>query len=215
MIFEQYVQILFKTWYRHLILKHILSQFESSDSINNLTNSISVLDAIYFMKEAWDDVSSDTIKNCLKKTGFREVNDEFESDQFDPEDDILLCKLVQMSTLMREIDNSDLHEFMDIDANLDTEDGNPDNVLLDNFQNESQNSDDEEHETEIPKIDDYEKRIVSYKDGFLEIKKLKQFCSEKNDLHAFGMLSELSLYFEAKLACNTLKQTTILDYFVK
>ncbi|KAK9731072.1 hypothetical protein QE152_g14001 [Popillia japonica] len=67
-----------------------------------------------------------------------------------------------MSTLMREIDNSDLHEFIDIDANLDTEDGNPDNILLDNFQNESQNSDDAEHETEIPKIDDYEKRIVSY-----------------------------------------------------
>ncbi|KAK9718053.1 hypothetical protein QE152_g23413 [Popillia japonica] len=84
-----------------------------------------------------------------------------------------------MSTLMREIDNSDSHEFIDIDANLDTEDGNPDNVLLDNFQNESQNSDDEEHETEIPKIDDYEKRIVSYKDSLLEIKKLKQFCSEK------------------------------------
>lgn len=76
MVFEQYVQILFKTWYRHLILKHILSQFESSDSIHNLTNSISVLDAIYFIKKAWDDVSSDTIKNCFKKTGFREVNDE-------------------------------------------------------------------------------------------------------------------------------------------
>ncbi|KAK9728577.1 hypothetical protein QE152_g17933 [Popillia japonica] len=90
------------------------------------------------MKEAWDDVSPDTIKNCFKKTGFREVNDEFESDQFDPEDEILLSKLVQMSTLMREIDNSDLHEFMDIDANLDIEDGHLDNVLLDNFQNESQ-----------------------------------------------------------------------------
>ncbi|KAK9745698.1 hypothetical protein QE152_g6713 [Popillia japonica] len=36
----------------------------------------SVLDAIYFIKKARDDVSSDTIKNCLKKTGFREVNDE-------------------------------------------------------------------------------------------------------------------------------------------
>ncbi|KAK9702679.1 hypothetical protein QE152_g29781 [Popillia japonica] len=86
------------------------------------------------------------------------------SDQFDPEDEIPLSKLVQMSTLMTEIDNNDLHEFIDIDANLDTEDedGNPDNVLLDNFQNESQNSHDEEYETEIPKIDDYEKRIVSY-----------------------------------------------------
>ncbi|KAK9685215.1 hypothetical protein QE152_g38222 [Popillia japonica] len=66
-----------------------------------------------------------------------------------------------MSTLMREIDNSDLHEFMDIAANLDPEDGNPDNVLLDNFQNESQNSDDEEHEAEIPKIDDYEQKNSS------------------------------------------------------
>ncbi|KAK9717889.1 hypothetical protein QE152_g23513 [Popillia japonica] len=82
----------------------------------------------------------------------------FESDQFDPEDEIPLSKLFQMSTLMREIDNSDLHEFIDINANLDTEDGNPDNVLLDNFQDGSQNSDDEEHETEIPKIDDYEKQ---------------------------------------------------------
>ncbi|KAK9704017.1 DDE superfamily endonuclease [Popillia japonica] len=136
MIFEQYVQILFKTWYRHLILKHVLSQFESSDPIHNLTNSIGVLDAIYFIKKAWDDVSSDTIKNFFKKTGFREVNDEFESDQFDPEDEIPLSKLVQMSTLMREIDNSDLYEFIDIDAHLDTEDGNPDNVLLDNFQNQ-------------------------------------------------------------------------------
>ncbi|KAK9711406.1 hypothetical protein QE152_g25473 [Popillia japonica] len=98
-----------------------------------------------------------------------------------------------MSTLMREVDNSDLPEFMDIDANLDTEDGHLDNVLLDNFQNESQNSDDEEHETEIPKIDDYEKTIVAYKDGLLEIKKLKQFCSEKNDLQAFGMLTVHSL----------------------
>lgn len=61
----------FKFYYRHLILKHILTKIEDVQSLSELTKSINVLEALYFIKTAWDKLSSSTIKNCFGKARFK------------------------------------------------------------------------------------------------------------------------------------------------
>ncbi|GJQ78212.1 hypothetical protein Trydic_g2541 [Trypoxylus dichotomus] len=72
-----------------------------------------------------------------KETGFREVNEEFKSDQFGPEDEIPLSKRTQICIPMQELGSNDVKEFTNIDANLHAEDDNRCNILSNNVENES------------------------------------------------------------------------------
>ena len=57
----------FKFSYRGFILKNILSKMDEVRSASELTKSINVLEALYYIKTAWNKVSS----NCFKKSGFQ------------------------------------------------------------------------------------------------------------------------------------------------
>ncbi|KAH0817235.1 hypothetical protein GEV33_005556 [Tenebrio molitor] len=121
----------FKTFYRTLILKHILSKVDSINSASELSKSIDLLEAIYFVKKAWQQVSSTTIMNCFPKSGSRHNDVHEVNDEFDTEDDLPLsviaelCKCIQDSRLSHH-DTNNLDNFINIDEALTTEDNNVD-----------------------------------------------------------------------------------------
>ena len=76
---------------------------------NNLFLTINLLDAVYLLSEAWEDVKSATIANCYRHAGF--VKDPvIESVEFDVFHDIPLSANMSREQLLAEID---------VDTNLD------------------------------------------------------------------------------------------------
>lgn len=68
---------------------------ETSKSIVELTKAIDVLEALFFIKQAWQEVSSAAIKNCLKKAGFKKSHNHEAGEEFDPGDDLPLSEMQQ------------------------------------------------------------------------------------------------------------------------
>jgi hypothetical protein len=58
----------FKGYYRTRLIQKLIAIMDSGNK--PLPASISILDAIYMAKFAWDQVSTQTIKNCFIKSGF-------------------------------------------------------------------------------------------------------------------------------------------------
>ena len=85
-----------KTQYRK---KNILRQMSAIDKKTEF--SLTVLDAMRLLKQAWDNVEPKTIQNCFQHANFyhnRPTNAETKqvSDEDDPEDDIPLSRLSQL-----------------------------------------------------------------------------------------------------------------------
>lgn len=57
----------FKMYYRQIIVKKQLSALERDLSIQEFYKSVSLLDALYFIKRAWWLVRPETISNCFRK----------------------------------------------------------------------------------------------------------------------------------------------------
>lgn len=81
----------FKVHYRRQLLKYTLSRIRegSSETASVISESVSVLDAIRWIKQAWEDVSTKTITNCFHHCGaFPSQEDEDQGDPFADLDDM-------------------------------------------------------------------------------------------------------------------------------
>jgi hypothetical protein len=87
----------FKAFYRTTLVKNLLSKIESVDNIQGLTKAINVLDAVYFINNAWQHVTNQTIKS-FRKSGITCENYEntISNDDFSIEDDLPLKTLAEI-----------------------------------------------------------------------------------------------------------------------
>ena len=67
--------------YRKLLLRHVLFHMNEASGASDLAKRVNVLDAIMWLKNAWDNVKPTTIQKCFAKCDF--TNAVFA----DPEDD--------------------------------------------------------------------------------------------------------------------------------
>ncbi len=75
----------FKDYYRKSMVKHLLSVINSGNQIES--NTITLLEAVFMLHSAWDEINDTTIQNCFRKCGFNincvendiQVDDEFEA----------------------------------------------------------------------------------------------------------------------------------------
>lgn len=81
----------FKSYYRKLLIRRLLSSIEESDSIGELEKSINVTNALIWTVTAWKKVQPKTINNCFLKAGFG-TKDNVEPEE-DSEDDVPLSEL--------------------------------------------------------------------------------------------------------------------------
>ena len=63
-----------KLKYRKLQLRKMIVAMEKNNAIcaSQLLKEVDVLQAIYWFKQAWDDVKAETIQKCFKNCGFKE-----------------------------------------------------------------------------------------------------------------------------------------------
>ena len=75
----------FKTYYRKLFMWYVLTKIDQCSSATEVSNSITILQAIYWISEAWRSVDSEVIKKCFRKSGILDkdfnVIEEFSLDE--------------------------------------------------------------------------------------------------------------------------------------
>lgn len=62
-----------KTHYRKQLLRHVLTYMDDCSCALELPKRINMLDAIMWLKNAWDAVTPTTIEKCFAKCGFHET----------------------------------------------------------------------------------------------------------------------------------------------
>lgn len=202
----------FKTWYRSIILKHILAKMDSVNYVQDLTKTINLLDVIYFIKKAWNQVTPVTIENCFRKAGFTYSQD-FRTDlDFDPEDELPLSTIAEMCKMLHQsgANNIDFDAYTNVDNNLVHEDVNVEISIDIGGISQREESDSDEEMVD----NDEESTIKTYKDALSILDNIKVFTSRNNDTAGFELVSELKQHFEGMvLKIRNVHQTTILDFF--
>ena len=62
--------------YRKLLLCHILSKIEECNTASEVVQSVTILNAVRWVAQAWEKVTPETIQKCFRKAGI--LNREFQ-----------------------------------------------------------------------------------------------------------------------------------------
>lgn len=204
----------FKFHYRDQILKHILSNMEGAKSASELSKSIDVLEALYFIKASWKKVTPTTIKNCFSKAGFNKGQGD--ATEFDPEDDqplSALANLLRSAKVVGLVDDRTADDFITLDMDLVTEDESVNIQLQVSPENDSEEDNkDNEPDDELMVTDECNK-IISYEEALKVVSSLKQFS--RDDFIAFQHIKNLESHFQNCLLQQKsarLRQTSILSF---
>ena len=122
----------FKVHYRRLLLLHVLAKIDEPDisSAHDVTKSVTLLNAIRWVSQAWERVKSDTIKKCFRIAGV--LNSDYNvvsrigndnEDPFADIDDDSDQDLSQLTRLISQVQTNDactVEEFVGVDKDLYT-----------------------------------------------------------------------------------------------
>ena len=83
-----------KCRYKKRLLRHVCSKVDGSNSASDIVKSVNLLMSIEWGRQAWDDVSRETIVKCFKRTGLYPDEVDEEDDPFEGEEVSGLQELV-------------------------------------------------------------------------------------------------------------------------
>lgn len=192
-----------------------------ADSSHDLMKRINLLDAVYFTKKAWDQVTPKTVQNCFRKAGFT-FNDEDNQTTFDgefePEDELPLNVLaeIQRRGFFGSSTLNSLNDFYQVDEDLVIERSALDQLdsLTETIAEMQEISDDSE-ECEPIDLQEIRSNISTYKEAMDKTRDLKAFVEYKGDIEAMNILSSLELHFQDVIVKTNTRQTTMNEYLLK
>ena len=99
----------FKVHYRRQLLKHVLTKVNeegAGGSASSICKSVNILLAIKWIKEAWEEVGPDTIRNCFCHCGaIPDVEHQIERELSDPFADLdAVCDVHTLDDLLSQMD---------------------------------------------------------------------------------------------------------------
>ena len=206
----------FKTHYRKRV---ILRWMKPIDEKKEFT--ISILDAMRLMQQAWEMVQPRTIANCFRHANFQcpdSSNDVTETNSGtidDPEDDIPLAILAQLGLSMATI-----QDYMTVDDNLPTSEQLTDNDIINDIissrSTESQDADDNADDNENIDADRRDTELpTSLSEAMDACAKLQNYfeqCEHSDDfLISLGCMADVLMKQDFKKRCG--KQTLITGFF--
>lgn len=204
----------FKFYYRDLVLKHILAKMGGVKSASELSKTIDVLEALYFIKAAWSRVTATTIQNCFGKAGFKK--NDARLTEFDPEDDLPLSMFSEILKGVKELELTEeqsLEDFITIDRNVQTEDNNIDIQSMDVEDKSDAEQDNDCDLVETQDIVEDSGMINSYDEALKLVGTLKYFS--RDDFVAFQHIKNLESHFQNCLLQQKrkrLRQSSILNF---
>lgn len=188
-----------KTRYRHRVIQHILFRLEHANSTE--LASISLLEALHYVKLSWNHVDSNIISNCFRKAGvsltLQENNDDvsepLSSDSSQCWD--ILSKRFQVTC--------DFHEYVTADDDALTCDTLSDQQICNDIMQEPLQDSEEDSDEEVPAPTHQE--VL----GALDVLK-RAVCSAGCTEQHYVNLLELECHLTS---CLAKKQASIKDYF--
>lgn len=133
----------FKFFYRKLLLRMVVSKSDLGKSATVIAKSVTVLDAVHWIGEAWQSVKVDTIINCFRKAGFDLIEADLESET--AEEDMMLKSRVEIEgveysledyvgcdddvAITQTYDGNELKEFVFEDAISSDDDFDDDDLI--------------------------------------------------------------------------------------
>ncbi|XP_069105391.1 tigger transposable element-derived protein 4-like [Argopecten irradians] len=215
-----------KLKFRKRQMVHMVKEVDKCSTIcgSDILKKITILDAILWFSNSWNEVESQTIVKCFAKAGFKirpsmescenENIENHSDDDDDADDDVPLAAM----KLSRELFDCEFRELVHIDNELctcDTETtdwSKPASELLKDFSHDDHRSDTSDSESDIEEQGLCENASISLEDALSMVEKLKLFSANKG--HAAMLLDlvkmEEFLTLETVTKC---KQVKIDDYF--
>ena len=203
----------FKTHYRKRV---ILRQMRAIDEKKEFT--ISVLDAMRSMQQAWEMVQPRTISNCFRHADFRRTDTSTDATETtteiddDPEDDIPLARLAQLG-----LTTTTLQDYMIVDDSLPTSERLTDDDIIDDIissrSTDSLDADDnaddsgtDRPETELPTS------LTEAIDACAKLRNYFEQCDNSDDfLTSLGRMTDVLMKQDFNKRCA--RQTLITGFF--
>jgi hypothetical protein len=116
-----------KSNYRLKLAQKLLALLDSKS--NPTAKDIDLYDALIMLKDSWDEVSIETIKNCFVKSGLKFTNTDLEIDQNESESyDYILNELSERIGL----ENLNFEDYVNFDNNISVFNENIDKIYCSN-----------------------------------------------------------------------------------
>lgn len=195
----------FKRNYRKAVMQRYLVHIDTGSPS---TFNISVLEALYVMKKAWNDVSPAVVANCFRHAGFcRKESTEEESETDHTTSDTMQedRNLDSLFDRLRDIVPTDgtLGAFLYIDEGIPTTEETTIQQIAADLREEGSESDEEAEELITP---------TTAKEAKSALLTLKKFAMEQGTGDMCESILTLETKFEEHMLKRT-KQTTITDHF--
>jgi hypothetical protein len=210
----------FKGNYRRLMIKRLLAIINSGEKITS--NSISLLDTVFMIQSAWNDVKQSTIQNCFRKCGFESNNlDVFSEDTEDYSEEVdEIDEIWERAQQLLGID-IEFNDFIEIDKNLIVNENLTEEVIIqeiigkrsDNRLDQSIDLE-EESDNEINELSEEESSPPSIMDAIKAISTLRQYFVNSNTTDD-EVMNELNHIDKKIFEYNfkNVKQSKITDCF--
>lgn len=201
----------FKTHYRKYQLERIIEIMDEDNASTQVNQRITLKDALYFIKKAWNDVSSQTIQNCWKHTGLIQTGDNIVEI---PDENMQDIKFIGNAISKLHVENNcSVDEYINMDADFEIFKELDDNEIVDVVTHEQKNESAENisNNFEIPN-----KKTPTLKNAIDSAGVIKRFLLETP-----GIKEEtLESFLRVDREINRLKslngvQSTLTEYFNK
>jgi transposase-like protein len=195
-----------KVHYRKLIITRQLACIDS-----NTDFVLSVLDAMYLMRQAWDNVKAQTVGNCFRHAGFKRGGtdtdaeaEDTEDAESDPEDDLPLSRLVPNSGVT-------LQEYAAVDEDVITSAELTDEDIIETVTGCQILPDSDADDTsDLPDTEPPSLRAVRTACDTLQV----YFQTKIDTCELLGNLSKLNDYVMNDELKNCGKQSKLTDFFM-
>ena len=200
-----------KLRYRKQLLRHIINRMDDSSCASELAKSVNVLDAIMWLKSAWDAVKEVTIERCFAKCGFVDTlvgEDEPADAEFSSEMESLLDQVGASITL---------EEYANCDQELDIcqplEKDWEENLLA--TLREEESSAVLEDEADMEAADPNNMPVVTVKTAATYLQELRDFAMAQESPELLELITRSQTIVEETMFKKATKQTKITDYVEK
>lgn len=182
-------------------------------------SSITILDCIFWIKDAWNDVTEETIYNCFRKSGFESIVSEDNIGEID--DDEEFNELTQ--NLINSLpDSISVDEYLSCDSMIPTCDVGSEaweqdflNSLSEETEETIESNSDNEAE-DICVVESLESQSkISHNEAMNYLSKIKSYALTNDDLCLYESLLKSEYILQSNIVKINKRQTKITDYIMK
>ena len=225
-----------KRHYRSQVLQRYLAHIQAhveDSSVSTASKahiiksfSLSLLDALYMLRLAWNKVTETTVSNCFRHAGFKhqeptstEISEttSITTDMQQSNESVVDPEEINLFEQLRDLvpDEMSAEAFYRVDTDLLTcEEETLETIIADVQQNNQDNSQCSVNETQEDSDEDVSEEIISARDARLALTTLRKYGEQQGVDDMIENIGLLEQQLNTQLMANS-KQKTISDYFTK